>query len=142
MSLLYTTRTTPDALLTVTANFGSNANSTSTNVIDLGSTTPWSATERMMVQISTTIATGANNKNVNLALQHGSNASNLANFTNVNAMGVAVLGIIPELNGNYAATTWNIALPPDIKRYIRVKENTESSGGGANDGTYTLRVLF
>jgi hypothetical protein len=141
MSTLYSARAVQDATLQVSANFGSNANSTSTNAIDLGSTTPWPASERIMLQISTTVATGANNKNVNIALQH-SDVNTAANFANVNSLSVATVGIIPETNGNYVATTWNFYAPPGLKRYIRLKENTETSGGAANDGTMTLKCLF
>jgi len=138
---LQSTRAVPDASFSVTANYNVAGATTSTNAVDLGQALAFPVNERLTVQISTTIATGANNKNVNIALQH-SNVNTAANFVNVNAAAVGIVGIIGETNGNYIATTWNISLPPDTKQFLRLKANTEASGGAANDGTYTLKVLF
>jgi hypothetical protein len=138
---LQSTRAVQDALLSVTANYNVAGATTSTNGIDLGQAAIFPVNERVMVILSTTIATGANNKNVNIALQH-SNVNLAANFVNVAVGSLATIGIIGETNGNYIATQWNISLPPDTKQFIRAKANTEASGGAANDGTYTLRVVF
>lgn len=135
------TRAIQDALLTVTANMNVAGATTSTNAIDLGQATAFPINGAVTVQISTTVATGANNKNVNIALQD-SNVNLAANFTNVTVGANPVLIIIPEVSATYAATTLNVALPPNTRQFIRLKANTEASGGAANDGTYTLKVLF
>lgn len=133
-------RSIPDSLLSVTSNFNVAGATTSTNAIDLGADTPFPTTEKIMVQISTVVATGANNKNINIALQD-SNVNTAANFTNVTVGSLPVVCIIPEVSATYAASTFNIALPPNIRRFIRLKANTEASGGNASDGTYTLKIL-
>lgn len=135
------TRAIQDALLTVTSNFNVAGATTSTNAIDLGQTTAFPINERITVQITTTVATGANNKNVNIALQD-SNVNLAANFTNVSVGSFPIIAIIPETSATYAASTFNIALPPGTRQFIRLKANTEASGGNASDGTYTLKVLF
>lgn len=141
MSLLQTTRAIQDALLQGTANMNVAGGTTSTNVVDLGSATPYSASERMLVQIVTTLGTNAaNNKNVNICLQH-SDVNTAANFVNVNIATQPAVLIIPEVSAQYAATTLNIAMPPTIKRYLRAKINVEASGGSPTDSLVTLKVL-
>jgi hypothetical protein len=135
------TRAIQDSLLAVTSNFNVAGATTSTNAIDLGQATAFPVNEQITVQVSTVVATGANNKNVNIALQD-SNVNTAANFTNVTVGSLPVVVIIPEVSATYAATNVNIALPPGTRQFIRLKANTEASGGNASDGTYTLKVLF
>lgn len=130
-------RAIKDADLLESVALGNNNSTTFTDAIDLGAATPFPVTEVITVQISTTAATGANNKNVNIVIQD-SNVNTNANFTNVAA--VAAL-VIPEVGAAYAATTRNIALPPGVRQFIRLRCNTENAGGNATDGTATIRIL-
>lgn len=135
---LQTTRAIQDSQLSVAVALGDNASTNRGNALDLGSAAPFPATERVTVQIVTTAGNGANNKNVNIRLQHANNNAN-ANFVNIPTLAIVT---IPELNALYAATTVNFALPPDTLQYIRLICVTESSGGNASNGTATLKVLF
>lgn len=146
------TRAIQDATLQVTANYNVGGAFTTTNAIDLGQAGAFPVSEHIIVQISTTIATGANNKNVNIALEHANTNAN-ANFKNVNigpvadGTGSVPFAILASLrdnnNTNIPAMTWNVALPPDTLQYIRLRANVETGGNpAANNGTYTLKVLF
>ena len=114
---------------------------TSTNALDLGQARAFPVNGDITVVISTTAATGANSKNVNIALQD-SDVNIAANFTNVTVGSLPVVVIIPEVSASYAATTVNISAPHNLRQFIRLKENTETNGGNASDGTYSLKVLF
>lgn len=131
-------RSIQDAQLTVAVALGDNAATTRGNALDLGTATPFPVTEKVTVQIVTTAGNGANNKNVNIRLQHANNNAN-ANFVNIPECAIVT---IPELNASYAATTANFTLPPSTLQFIRVICVTESSGGNASNGTATLKVLF
>jgi hypothetical protein len=128
-----------DTLLTSnTVVFGVNNSTTSTQALDLGSITPFPVTERFTAQIVTTAATnGANNKNVNITVQH-SNVNIAANFTNL----ITAALVIPEVAAGYAASTANVALPPNTKQFVRLLCQTENAGGNPNDGTALLRLAF
>jgi hypothetical protein len=128
-----------DALLTVSTALGVNNATTSTNAIDLGAVTPYPTTCCFDVQISNTGTTNAaNSKNVNITLQHS--AVNLAaNFVNVPEMSAIVLA---AATGTINAATRNVALPPNIGRYIRLLCITENTGGNPNDATATLKLQF
>lgn len=113
------------------------ANTVNTSVIDLGNNSPFSVTESIGVQISTGLATGANSKNINVALAD-SNESN-ANFTNIAVIATEVVA------GNatkYPASSINIALPPTVKRYIRGTATGEANGGDASDANLTVQLRF
>jgi hypothetical protein len=132
-------RAIQDAQLSVSTAFGINNATTSTNAIDLGAVTPFPVTEGFMVQISTTVtANAANNKNVNISFEH-SNVNTAANFAAISELSTLVLAAD---GGNIAATTRNVALPPSVKRFIRIKCVTENAGGNPNDATATLKLLF
>lgn len=131
-------RSIQDAQLQVSVALGDNASTTRGNALDLGAATPFPTTEKVTVQIVTTAGNGANNKNVNIRLQHSAVNAN-ANFVNIPELAITT---IPELNASYAATTANYALPPSTLQYIRLICVTESSGGNASNGTATLKVLF
>lgn len=135
---LQTIRQVGDALKTVNVALGDNNATTSTAGIDLEAVKPFPATERFMVQIVTTAGNGANNKNVNIRIQH-SNVNLAANFTNITELGILT---IPEVSASYAATTSNIALPPGTKQFIRLICVTENTGGNPTNGTATLKCLF
>lgn len=135
---LYPTQAQQDANLQVSVALGDNNATTRGNALDLGCATPFPTTGRLTVQIATTAGNGANNKNVNIAIQH-SNVNTNANFTNIAELATL---IIPEVSGSYAATTRNVALPPSTKQFIRLICVTENAGGNASNGTATLKVLF
>lgn len=133
-----TTYAIQDAQFTTSVALGDNASTTRGNGLDLGSATPFPVTQRVTVQIVTTAGNGANNKNVNIRLQHSTVDTN-ANYVNIPECAITT---IPELNALYAVTTVNHALPPSTLRFIRAICVTESSGGNASNGTATLKVLF
>ena len=135
---LQTTRAIQDAVFSTSTALGNNNSVTSTAALDLGSVTPFPVTERIMAQIVTTAATGANNKNVNVSLQD-SNVNTAANFVNIVSLAPLT---IPEVSAAYAATTRNIALPPATRQFVRLLCTTENAGGNATDGTATLKILF
>ena len=146
------TRGITDAQFVVTANYNVGGAFTTTNAIDLGQAGAFPVSERVTVQISTTIATGANNKNVNIVLEHANTNAN-ASFKNCNigptadGTGSIPFPILASLrdnnNTNVPAMTWNVSLPPDALQFIRLRANVEGSGNpSANNGTYTLKVLF
>lgn len=132
-------RSIKDADLAKTTTYG-NVNFTANgNTLDLGQVLPYPVLEQVMAQIATTAGTNAaNNKNINITVQHSDVDLN-ANFTNIAEL--APLTIMEVATG-YAATTRNIALPPGTKRYIRLRIAGEANGGNANDGTATLRLLL
>lgn len=134
----YAVHTRQDATLIVNTALGDNNATTSTNAIDLGAATPFPTTGQFSVQVVTTVAVGANNKNVNITIQD-SNVNTAANFVNI--AGLATL-TIPEVTATYAATTRNVALPPATRRFIRLLCITENAGGNATNGTATLKLLF
>lgn len=115
------------------------ANSTTTNVIDLGANAAFPLTEHIGVQLTTTAGTGANSKNVNFVLQH-SNESN-ANFVNIPTLG-APIKVLAVNSTTYPASTTNISLPSTVNRYIKGVATGEANGGDASDGTFTVRLTF
>ncbi len=135
---LQTTRAIQDAQFYVSTALGDNASTTRGNAIDLGAVVPYPATERLTVQIVTTAGNGANNKNVNIRLEHSADNAN-ANFVNIPELSILT---IPEVSASYAATTRNVALPPATKQFIRTIAVTEVAGGNASNGTVVLKVLF
>lgn len=114
------------------------ANTINTNVIDLGTpnTGPFPTTGRFTVQIVSTVATGANSKNINATVADSADGTN---FTNISGIGALV---IAGNAANYPATTFNVTLPPGTRRYIRVTATGEANGGNASDGTITGKLLF
>lgn len=127
-----------DAQFNTSVALGDNNSTARGNALDLGSATPFPVTQRVTVQIVTTAGNGANNKNVNIRLQHSAVNTN-ANFVNIPECAITT---IPEVNAAYAVTTVNHALPPSTLQYIRVICVTENAGGNASNGTATLKVLF
>ncbi len=125
-----------DAQVKVSAALPNAGNTVNTNAIDLGAVTPYPTTESFQVQVKTTAATGANNKNITIVVQDSADGSN---FTNVASLATIVIN---EESSAYAATTRNYALPPDVRRYVRASAAGEATGGNAADGTLTLQGLF
>ena len=115
------------------------ANTTSTNFIDLGATTPFPVTSGLVVNIAASIATQANSKNINIALQHCAD-TNVSNAVNIPVV-MAPL-VVTGNTSNVVPTQFNISLPPDCKRYIRCTALGEANGGNSNDGTLTVKLLF
>ena len=114
------------------------ANTANTNSIDLGAADGYPSTGKFAVRLSTTAATGANDKNVTAVLQ-GSNEAD-ANFTNISELASVVIN---EGSSAYAATNRDVTLPPGFaKRYIRASATGEANGGDASDGTLTVELLF
>ena len=141
MALPYNARILQDADLNVAGTLPNAANTTCTNVIDLGSTTPFPVTEQFTVKISRTVSTGANNKNLNIRVMDSADNSNWAN--------VAVIAN-PVLRGTdaanssalYPAAAVTISLPPTIQRYLKAVAVGEADGGNSANGTYNCQLLF
>ena len=128
-----------DALLRVAALLPNAATTVNSNAIDLGAN-PAFTLEKVQVKLSTTAGNGANNKNINLVLQHSGEAG--ANFTNISKVAAPVLTVVDANNAGYAAGEEVVYLPPDAKRYIRASATGEANGGNAANGSFELVLLF
>ena len=131
-------RSIQDASVQTTIALGNNAITVRGNGLDLGTASPFPSTEKITVHVVTTAGNGANNKNINIRLQHANNNAN-ANFVNIPELAIVT---IPEVNALYAATTANFTLPPSTLQFIRLICVTESAGGDATNGNATLKVMF
>lgn len=131
-------RNITDAGVKVTFALPNAANTVNSNIIDLGSVTPYPVTENLLVRLSGTQSTGANSKNINYTFQHSAD-TNVSNFTNIAELATKV---VAGNAANFPAFTHNVALPPAVKQYIRVIATGEANGGNAADGTGTLQVLL
>ncbi len=134
----YPVHAVQDALVSGNVALPNAANTVNTNVIDLGTPNsgPFPTSGRFTVSLVTTLATGANSKNINVALQHSSDNSSWANIPELAVQTIA---------GNatkYPATTVNVSVPPTCKRYIRGTATGEANGGDASDATLTVKLLF
>ena len=119
------------------------ANTINTSAIDLGATTPFPTTGRFVVQLATTLATGANSANINVALQHTA-ANSDGTADNGNWVNIPELSI-KTIAGNATkvpAATVNVYCPPAVKRFIRGTATGEANGGNSSDGTLTVKLLF
>jgi hypothetical protein len=116
------------------------ANTTSTNVIDLGANQSFPLSETIGVKLSNTVSTGANSKNINFVLQH-SNESN-ANFVNIPTLGAPIKVLAGNASAFPASAATNITLPPGVNRYIKGSATGEANGGDAGDGTFTVQLVF
>lgn len=113
------------------------ANTVNTNGIQLAQQAVRPYTEQIRVRISTTAATGANDKNITIVLQGSNEAA--ANYTNITGISTIVIN---EASSAYAATEREIALPPEANvLYIRASATGEANGGDASDGDLTIEVL-
>ena len=127
-----------DADLSVNVALPNAGNTVTTNAIDLGSNTPFPVGDRLTVKLSTSAATGANNKNITARLQHSNEAN--ANFTNISELGS--LTVTDNNGAGYPAGSLQVALPPATKRYVRGIATGEAAGGNAADGALTVELLF
>lgn len=119
-----------------------NATTVNSNTIDLVQAVPYPVTERVIVSLSTTAATGANNKNINISLQDSAD-TNTSNFTNISELAVPLIQLTDANNAGYSASgEYQVLLPPAVKRYIRCTLVGEANGGNAADGTLTLELKF
>lgn len=130
-------RSRADELLKVTGVGPNAANTTSTNVLDLGAVVPFPTNEVLTVRVSTTQGTGANSKNVNVFLQHSAD-TNVSNFTNITGLGVQS---IAGNATNFPASNLYFKLPDSVKQYIRAGALGEANGGDNGDSVVTLAVL-
>lgn len=128
-----------DALLKVTAALPNAGNTVNANALDLGSTTPYPITEEIVVRITSTTATGANNKNINIRLLHSDESA--ANFTNIAELANPLLRVTDANGGGYPVGSVNAALPPGTKRYLRASAVGEANGGDASAGSFTVALL-
>ena len=139
------TRVQQDALLSANVALPNAANTVNTNAIQVGgnSAGPFPTNGRFTVQLATSLATGANSLNINVALQHTSRNSDgtadNGNWANIPELAVRTIA------GNatkYPATTYNIPLPDGCKEFIRGTARGEANGGNSSDGTITVTLLF
>lgn len=126
-----------DALLTVNTALPNAGNTVNTNGIDLGSATPYPVTESFTAKVSTSAATGANNKNITVSIQDSAD-----NTTFANVAGLGTLVVTDDNGGGYSADSLEVQLPPGTRRYLRASATGEANGGNAADGTLTVELLF
>ena len=130
-----------DAELAVTGTLPNAANTTYTNIIDLSQAVPFPTTGEMWLKIVSTAATGANDKNINIRLQH-SNDTNVSNMANVAGPANPLVqttsanDVHPALSNIFSMPTYG------LRRYIRAAALGEANGADSGDGTFTLSVLF
>ena len=115
-----------------------SANNTTAG-FDLIQTTPYPVTDRVDWQIVVGASVGANNKNMNFAIQ-GSNDN--SNWTNMNWFAAPLFQIVDNNGGGSAAKTVTIKMQPDCPRYIRLFVVGEANGAATSNGTATLQGLF
>jgi hypothetical protein len=117
------------------------ANTTSTNVIDLGTTAPYPLSEKFAVRVSVDTSTGANSKNINAVIK-ATNESNGANGVNVAGLGAPIL-VAAGNAANVIGANVEVNLPPNLdKRYIFASFTGEANGGNSADGNGTIELLF
>jgi hypothetical protein len=108
-----------------------------TNSVDLGKALPFPITEAFHVKVSTTTATGANNKNITVKVQDSADNETFANIAELGSLTVT------DANGaGFPAGSITVQLPPDTRRYVRAQATGEANGGDASDGNLTVSFLF
>jgi hypothetical protein len=126
-----------DAAVTQTVALPTGAATANTNSVDLGQATPFPITEAFHVKLSTTVATGANNKNITVRVQDSADGTTFANIAAIGALTVA------DANGaGFPAGSLTVSLPPDTRRYVRGQATSEANGGDSTDGSLTVAFLF
>ncbi len=117
-----------------------NATTTNSNAFDLAQAVPYPVTEKVVVSIASSVGNGANNKNINIALQDSADNST---FTNIVQIKAPILSVTDANNAGYpAGAEVQLLLPPNVKRYIRCTMVGEANGGNAANGTLTFQLLF
>lgn len=126
-----------DATLIKTVAMPSGATTANSTAIDLGKTLPFPITESFHAKISTSVATGANNKNITVKFQDSADNSTFANIAELGSLTVT------DANGaGYPVGSLTVQLPPDTRRYVRAQCTGEANGGNAANGTLTVSFLF
>jgi len=126
-----------DASLSKNVALPSGATTANTNAIDLGQATPFPITEAFHVKLSSSVANGANNKNITIKLQDSADNSS---FANISALGA--LTVTDNNGAGYPAGSLTVSLPPATRRYVRAQATGEANGGNAANGTLTVDFLF
>lgn len=126
-----------DASLNKNVALPNAATTANTTAIDLGQTLPFPITEKFYVNLVTTAATGANNKNITIRMQDSADNSSFANIAAIGA-----ITLTDNNGGGYSASSTNVALPPTTRRYVRAQATGEANGGNASDGTLTVKFMF
>lgn len=133
------TRTLQDANFILTPALP-NATTANSNAFDLAQAVPYPVTEKVVVSIATAIGNGANNKNINVALQHS--ADNIT-FANIFQLKAPLITVTDANGAGYpAGAEVQVLLPPNVLRYIRCTMVGEANGGNAANGALTFRLLF
>lgn len=135
---LYATRGQRDNVLYASATLPNAANTVNGGAIDLGAAAPFPFTENVQVRIANTVALSANTLNINLRLQDSADNSSWTNVAQTANPILKTLGV----GVAYPAANVIIALPPNIRRYIRAVCTGEANGGDASNGTFTCEVLL
>jgi hypothetical protein len=123
----------------VTANFPNAANTVNTSGLDLIQATPYPTTDRIDVNLVCTAGSGANNKNVNFALQDS--ADNVT-FANVVYMAAPLFQVVDNGTTNTNVANVIVKLQPGGRRYIRAQMLGEANGGVGTNAVLTLQLLF
>ncbi len=132
----------------VTVAMPNAANTVNTSGINLLVATPFPTTETINFQVTTTQATGANSKNVNIVIQHTSansdGTANSAAWANVPQLAAPLVTIAGNATNYPAYTNANgvFKAPPNLLQFVRAQATGEANGGNASDGTLTFQLLF
>lgn len=129
-------RSITDLALQVTRALPNAANTVNSNSIDLGAVTPFPVTEELVLRLSTSLSTGANNKNIVMVLQDSADNSTFANIATL------ATKTITANTANFAASETNYTLPQHTRRYVRVSATGEENGGNASDGNITVKLML
>lgn len=116
-------------------------NTANTNGMDLIQATPYPTSARVICQVLTTGGNGANNKNINVVLQHSAD-DNTSNYANITQFKAPLLTVVDNNGGGYNVGYANVLLPPDVKRYVRAQAATEANGGDPSGAVLSLQLLF
>lgn len=134
------TREIVDALLLSTQALPNAANVVNSNVIDLGTATPFPSTERFAVRITTPATNvGCNSKNINFWLRESADNSNWAN---IGVFSTSMLKVTDNANAGFAAGSVDVYLAPTAKRYLKASAQGEANGGDASTFSWTVELLF
>ena len=126
-----------DASLSNSVALPVGATTANTTAVDLGKTLPFPITEKFVAKVTTTAASGANNKNITVRLQDSADNTTFANIAEISAL------TLTDNNGaGYSAGELAVSLPPDTRRYIRAQATGEANGGTASNGALTVDLLF